>query len=128
MTYPKAPIADRTDGPALMKSNPSRARFIITITPTNPPSDIPAGFGLQQNYPNPFNPTTTVPFALAADGRVRLEVFDITGRRLAVLLDEFRQAGFYEVSWNAGQVASGIYIYRMITPEGSFTRKMTLIR
>lgn len=128
LELPDGPGTVLRDAPVLMRSNPSRSRFVLQVTPLNPPADVPAQFALSQNYPNPFNPSTTVPFQLAADGNVRIEVFDITGRRVAVLLDEFRQAGFYEVSWNASAMASGVYIYRMMTVEGILTGKMTLIK
>ena len=94
---------------------------------------VPVTAVLAQNYPNPFNPATTVEFALSAPGRVTLTVYDITGRRLAVLVDGMREAGRHAVEWNgrdaAGHaVASGIYLYRLETGGATATRKMTLIR
>ncbi len=88
----------------------------------------PLAFTLQQNYPNPFNPTTTLTYNINQAGRVRLEVFDIQGRRINMLVDEVRPAGEHRVSFNAGDLPSGTYIYRLITPQGLQSKKMTLLR
>jgi hypothetical protein len=103
-------------------------RFVLRITPTEIDPEIPEDFGLGQNYPNPFNPTTRIPFELATDGVVTLEIYDITGRRVATLLNEYRSAGRHQVTWNATNLASGVYLYRLTTPESAFTRKLTLIK
>lgn len=114
--------------PVLMKSAPSNARFIVRITPNETPDDVPATFELGQNYPNPFNPETTIRYSVPEDGPVQIELFDMTGRRVTTIVNEYHQAGRHETRLNAANLASGVYIYRMITLEGSFTRKMTLIK
>ncbi len=89
---------------------------------------------LEQNYPNPFNPQTTIAFALKARGRVRIDVFDVTGARVATLLDDTRAAGSYaDVRWDgrdaAGSpVVSGVYFYKLVAGEFSQTRKMVLLK
>lgn len=114
--------------PVLLRSNPSRARFTLRITPNEINSDIPVEFALSQNFPNPFNPTTTIQYAIAEDGLVQIDVFDVTGRRVATLVNEYHQAGRYDIQFDGRNLTSGVYIYRMTTIEGSFSQKMTLIK
>jgi len=80
---------------------------------------IPSAFALHTNYPNPFNPTTILRFDLPEEGHVRLEVFDILGKSVAVLADGLRPAGYYSVVWDAGSYASGIYIARLQVTDGT---------
>ena len=96
-------------------------------------AETPSVFTLSQNRPNPFNPSTAIPFALGEDGRVRLTVYDLLGREVAVLADGYMPAGVHELTWdgrtgNGVQCASGVYIYRLVTPLGSESRRMTLVR
>jgi hypothetical protein len=74
---------------------------------------VPVSFELIQNYPNPFNPTTKVQYGLPTDANVKVVVFDYLGRQVAVLTDGFVKAGYHEVSFDASQLASGVYIYRL---------------
>jgi hypothetical protein len=81
-------------------------------------NDIPVEFALQANYPNPFNPTTSIPFAIARQSRTDIAVYDILGRRVATLLSDMKQPGYYKVTWDgtngAGlHAASGVYFVRM---------------
>lgn len=89
---------------------------------------LPKDFLLFQNYPNSFNPTTEIKYALPRDCQVRLEVYNILGEKIATLVDENQAPGYKAVTWNAKDVGSGIYFYRL--QAGSFveTRKMVLIR
>lgn len=89
---------------------------------------IPNSIRLVQNYPNPFNPATSIQFDLPQNQIVKLAVYDMLGREVAVLADGMRQAGFHEVSWNASDMASGIYIYSLETSSKRITRKMTLMK
>ncbi len=91
-------------------------------------SDLPVRFDLAQNYPNPFNPTTTIRYDLPVSSDVKLEVYDIIGRRVAVLVNDQVQAGRYTVQFDASGFASGVYFYRL--QAGSFvqTRKLTVIK
>ena len=74
---------------------------------------IPEEYELSQNYPNPFNPTTTIKFSVPQASNVKVTVFDAIGREVAVLVNEQMNAGSYNVDWNAGNITSGIYLYRI---------------
>jgi len=100
----------------------------------NPPTrvsddtEIPDGFTLNQNYPNPFNPATTISFSIPAQMHVTLIVYDILGRKIAILIDDVKSQGQYEVQFNASHLPSGIYLYRLETPLNQLTRTMTFIK
>jgi len=94
---------------------------------------VPGDFVLRQNYPNPFNPSTVIEYALPEPVQVRLEVFNLLGRRVRTLADGFRPPGQYRVVWDgtneAGySVASGTYFYRITSGDRIETRKLLLIR
>lgn len=78
--------------------------------------------------PNPFNPATEIQFGMAQSGRVRLDVYDVRGRHVASLLDEFRPAGNHSVSWRPAHLASGVYFARMASPEGVQTQRLLLLK
>ncbi len=88
----------------------------------------PAAFALEQNYPNPFNPSTLIRYSLPSTEQVSLKVFDMLGREVAVLVNARQAAGRYEVSFNAMNLPSGLYFYRLQAGSYSETRKMMLIR
>lgn len=90
--------------------------------------EIPTVFSLAQNYPNPFNPTTTMEFALPKSCRATLKVYDLLGKEVATLVDENLPVGVHKAQWNASDVASGVYFYRL--QAGSFveTKKLLLLR
>jgi|GEM_PF-898943 len=89
---------------------------------------MPMVFALKQNYPNPFNPATTIRFELPTDTQVKLEVFDLLGRRVAVLADDMFAAGQHSVYFDAAHMTSGLYVYRLLTPHFMETRKMMLVK
>ncbi len=99
-------------------------------------STIPDGFYLTQNYPNPFNPSTTIGFNLPISGHINLQVFNLNGQEIAVLVDEEKLAGSYEVQWQPENLTSGLYLYRLristahndSRPAFMTTRKMYLIK
>ncbi len=98
-------------------------------TPIDKPvASTPTRFELLQNYPNPFNPSTVIQYKLAKTGNVRLTVYDLTGRHVSTLVNQAQGAGVYVVRFNASQLASGIYFYRLQTDGFSQIRKMLLIR
>jgi len=89
---------------------------------------LPQKFALFQNYPNPFNPVTTIDFQLPQKSHVTLAIFNIAGRRVAVLVDGVKQAGVYSVQWNASLVSSGVYFCRIQAEGFRATRKLVLLR
>jgi hypothetical protein len=89
---------------------------------------IPGEFGLTQNYPNPFNPSTKIKFSLPVSDEIKLAVYDILGQEVAVLVNGFRNAGTYEVTWEASGLPSGIYIYTIQSSNTFITKKMTLLK
>lgn len=90
---------------------------------------IPNEFALSQNYPNPFNPTTKINFEVPKDSKVSIQIFDMTGRLVATLLNnQDHSAGYYTVQFNASQFASGTYFYRFIAGDFVQTKKMQLIK
>lgn len=100
------------------------------------PSDVPqsdAAFLLAQNTPNPFNPSTRIDYRLAGRDDVRLEVFDLAGRSVRVLVNGPREAGAHHCTWDGRDASgrragSGVYLYRLQTSAGSLERKMTLVK
>ena len=88
----------------------------------------PRTYALEQNYPNPFNPVTKIQYQLPEEVKVRLEVYDILGRKVATLLDRRIPAGYHEVSFDASSLASGVYIYRLIAGTFSKTHKMMVMK
>jgi len=88
----------------------------------------PKEFKLEQNFPNPFNPTTTIQYQLPQDAKVTLKVYDILGSEVATLINAEQEAGYYEVNWNASNLASGVYIYRLQTGSFVSVKKMMLLR
>lgn len=89
---------------------------------------IPSEISLHQNYPNPFNPETVIGYQLPNHAEVRLEIYDMLGRRVTLLVDGFQRAGEHTVNFNASDLASGIYLYQLSTGSHSEIRKMTLIK
>ncbi len=85
-------------------------------------------FRLDQNYPNPFNPVTTISFSVPERSRVSLKVYDILGKEVSVLLNEDKSAGTYNIRFNAGTLASGVYLYRLETPAFAQTKKLILLK
>ncbi len=104
--------------------------FTTALSTPNDGSPVkkPTEYALMQNYPNPFNPTTVIRYQLPTASWVRLEVFDVLGKQVASLVNSAQAAGDYSVTFNASNLASGVYFYRL--QAGSFvqTKKMLLIK
>ncbi|HEX2868291.1 MAG TPA: LamG-like jellyroll fold domain-containing protein [Ignavibacteriales bacterium] len=92
--------------------------------------NVPKKYFLSQNYPNPFNPETAIEFHLPQAGQVSLSLYDILGRRVAVLIDEYRPAGVYKIRLSAGQysLTSGVYFYSIRAGGYNETRKMVILK
>ena len=89
---------------------------------------VPIQFYLSQNYPNPFNPTTRIDFTLPGRQFVNLRVYNTLGQIVKELVNEQKEAGSYSVTFDASNLPSGVYIYRLQTPEFAQNRKMTLLK
>jgi Secretion system C-terminal sorting domain len=102
--------------------------FVATTNTTSVENDNdqPGEFFLSQNYPNPFNPSTNIKFGFQEAGFVTLKIYDVLGNEIAVLVNEYKQAGNYEVNFNGVQLASGTYLYTLTAGKFSETRKMIL--
>jgi hypothetical protein len=90
--------------------------------------EIPSNFVLAQNYPNPFNPATTIEFGLPQASDVRIELYNLLGERLLTIVEGVRSAGYHTVRFDAGQLSSGLYLYRLSAGTVSIVRKMMLVR
>jgi hypothetical protein len=126
----------------VMKYNASYAQFCYrglagpsTVAAGVHTVTIPQTFAVSQNYPNPFNPSTTIRYQLPTTGRVTIKVFNLLGQEIATLVDEVRQAGIYDVTWNASSAPSGVYFYSTEVMPASKTsqfyrdvKKMVLIK
>ncbi len=102
----------------------------LAVTPTSADAtdDLPREYLLGQNYPNPFNPSTTIEFALPAAGPVLLQVFDLTGREVATLIDTPMPAGTHSVHFEASALASGLYVYRLSAGLHQVSRLLTVLK
>ncbi len=90
--------------------------------------DVPIQFGLEQNYPNPFNPSTTIEYSVPATGLVELKIYSILGEEIAVLVNETQPAGKYRILFNAQNLPSGVYFYKIVVGDFSSVRKMAFVK
>ena len=90
--------------------------------------EIPNFYSLSQNYPNPFNPSTSIKFTMPKGDNVKLVVFDILGREVKTLVNEFKSSGSYEVNFDASTLSSGVYFYRLEAGEFTDTKRMLLVK
>ncbi|MBK9737118.1 MAG: T9SS type A sorting domain-containing protein [Saprospiraceae bacterium] len=115
----------------LISINHNTSEYTVPASNTDD-EKIPTEFLLSQNYPNPFNPSTVIKYQLPVTSQISIKVFDLLGNEVSTLVDEFKQAGIYEVQFNtsssSGELASGVYIYRIQTNEFTETRKMVLLK
>lgn len=103
--------------------------FTLYVTPDElGEGDVPNQVYLDHNYPNPFNPSTTIRFGIPEEQSVKLEVYDILGRRVQTLINERMDSGTHTTVFDGARFASGVYIYRLRTGDATITRKMTLIK
>ncbi len=99
-----------------------------TVLGIDPFGEIPAQYKLSQNYPNPFNPVTNIEFDIPKYNNVRLEIFDMSGKKVEELVNQNLNAGHYQVQWDASKYSSGAYISKLTTADYSATSKMMLMK
>ncbi len=100
----------------------------MVINTANEEDGLPATFTLDQNYPNPFNPSTQITYSIASSGQVLLEVFDVLGRQVATLVNTNQSVGTHTVTFDATDLSSGLYIYRLSSGSKLQTKKMLLMK
>lgn len=129
-------VSDVYFGPGKYSYSPSLPLYIPTLvskfyqTPTSVESgiDVPTEHILKQNYPNPFNPSTQVEFALTKSSYTKLEVYDMSGKKVSTLLDRNLGLGYYLINFNASSLPSGMYFYKLTTDYFTQTKSMMLIK
>jgi hypothetical protein len=89
---------------------------------------LPIEYALEQNYPNPFNPSTTIKYSIAEDGFVNLAVYNMLGEEVTKLVNAQQKAGRYEINFNAENLSSGVYVYRLETSKFISSRKLVLMK
>lgn len=99
---------------------------IVGIEDVDP--SLPTEFSLSQNYPNPFNPITKINYAMPSAGDVSIVIYDILGNEVAALEKSFKNAGYHSVNFDASRLASGVYVYRMISGKFISTKKLVLLK
>jgi len=109
-----------------------RPNVVITtdyfIGVNNNSAEMPVKYSLIQNYPNPFNPVTSIKYSLPRSGFVSLKIYDVLGKEIIKLVNEYKQAGNYKVDFEASNISSGIYFYKLESANFSATKKMILIK
>jgi uncharacterized delta-60 repeat protein len=103
-------------------------KYSPTMTGIQPESNLATEFALDQNYPNPFNPSTNIRYHLLNSSNVRLSVYDINGREVAVLVNESQQKGSYEITFDASKLSTGVYFYKLVSNEFSDVKRMMLVK
>jgi hypothetical protein len=93
-----------------------------------PVAALPKDYVLQQNYPNPFNPTTHIEYSLPVAGHVSLKVYNTLGQLVATLQDGYQKAGKYLATFNAKNLASGVYVYKLQAKDVSINKEMVLVK
>ena len=100
----------------------------VTISDAKSENNLPSSYSLYQNYPNPFNPSTKIKYSIPLEGNVKLIVYDILGKEVKSLVNEYKKAGSYEIQFNSLALPSGIYFYKILSGRFFATRKMVLVK
>ena len=103
-------------------------RLRTGVVSVNTQNDLPQVFHLAQNFPNPFNPSTTIEYSIPGSGNVKLVVYNSLGEEVETLVNDFKEAGIYKIYFNAGELSSGIYFYKLETGYFYQVHKMILLR
>jgi photosystem II stability/assembly factor-like uncharacterized protein len=119
---------EASDGIATVSSYPTRIVFSRGLSTRLENAARPTRFALEQNYPNPFNPSTEIKYQVSGVSDVRLDVFDMLGRKVATLVNQRQAAGAYQVNFNAATLSSGVYFYRLQAGTFNDTKKMLLVK
>jgi hypothetical protein len=109
-----------------INGSPGMDDVLSDVTENNP--NIPAKFELYQNYPNPFNPTTTISYSIPKRSNVKLIIYDVLGREVATLVNEYKPVGKYKNEFNASSLTSGVYFYHLMVGDYISTKKMVLMK
>ena len=126
IAFPVETVADDTVFNSIISKS---LEFFNTIVNVENEIEIPQKFELAQNYPNPFNPNTSIEYSVPSNEYVSLKVYDILGNEIVTLVNEQKEAGNYEVNFDAGNLSSGVYLYRLKTTSGSvITKKLLLLK
>jgi photosystem II stability/assembly factor-like uncharacterized protein len=99
-----------------------------TLTAINDMKPVVQRFSLEQNYPNPFNPSTSIKYNIAKPGLVKIDVYNTLGQRVKELVNEVKESGSYNISFNSSSISSGIYFYNIETPQFSQVKKMIILK
>lgn len=99
---------------------------VVSVEDQN--GQLPETFSLLQNYPNPFNPGTRISFDLPKESQVKIKIYDMLGKEVAVLLDEVKPAGRHNIGFDGSKLSSGVYVYKMDTGNQVFSKKMILMK
>ena len=122
-----------TSNPISNDNSVVQSGFLVYSSPfiTNLPDNkeaLPGKYELMQNYPNPFNPSTKIKFSISKAGMVTLKVFNILGKEIITLINEEKGVGIYETEFNARELSSGIYFYKIISGDFISSKKMILLK
>ncbi|MCX6150828.1 MAG: T9SS type A sorting domain-containing protein [Ignavibacteriales bacterium] len=99
-----------------------------TITSVDNKFEIPVSYELYQNFPNPFNPSTTIKYSISKPEKINIKIYSPIGEEISILVDEYQNSGVHEIKFNANNMPSGIYIYRITAGSYSSSKKMILLK
>jgi len=102
--------------------------YVLPTVDVNKSPIVPIFFDLKQNFPNPFNPVTHISYSVPESGYINLSVYNLLGKKVANLIDGFHKKGVHNILFNARNMASGIYIYQLVSNNQKITKKMLLLR
>ncbi|MBN1448712.1 MAG: T9SS type A sorting domain-containing protein, partial [Bacteroidetes bacterium] len=124
-----ASLSEINDAVSAINEGFDECRTLVSCPiPKDVASSVLKGITLSQNHPNPFNPVTRIEYGIPQDGVVRLRVYDLLGRVVTTLVDGPVSPGMHSVSFNAGRLPSGVYLYRLEAEGQVLTRRMALTR
>jgi hypothetical protein len=106
----------------------SLSEIFASVTSVENSGSVPTKFNLKQNYPNPFNPSTKIKYSVAHSSTVLLKIYDVLGKEVATLINEEKPAGSYEATFDASNLSSGIYFYKLEAGNFVETKKMILLK